>query len=182
MRPSLGAITLSLVLGWTSPAWAAPNVVVVLVDALRADRLGTYGHDPEISPRVDAFASQAVVFENTVSQNAWTVPSVASIFSGVDPQAHRVLQYDGGKMDTLSLEHDSLAEQFQAAGYTTAAFLKSKVIESSRGFDQGFGRCFGQGFGQGFGQRFGHWFGLRFGQGFGQGSHAPIGPWAHGPR
>ncbi len=128
-----------------APARAAapkPNVIVVLVDALRADILGAYGYKKRATtPNLDRFAGRSVVWENALSQNAWTVPCVASTFTGVDSQAHRTLRYQAKEnieMDTLSLAHNTIAEQFQSAGYTTAAFLKSVVIDSSRGFSQGF--------------------------------------------
>ncbi len=122
-------------------ASARPNVIVILMDALRADALGVYGNPRKPSPNIDRWAAGGSRWQTTVSQNAWTVPCVASLFTGLDPQAHRVLRYQASQaveMDTLSLAHDTLAEQFQAAGYTTGALLKSVVIDSSRGFSQGF--------------------------------------------
>jgi arylsulfatase A-like enzyme len=130
-----------------------PNVMVVLVDALRADRLGPYGfRERPTSPNLDRFAAQSVVFERAISQDGWTVPSVASLFSGVYPQTHGVLRFidpkshfegggEGGGpvlMDAMSQDHTTLAERFAAAGYATAAILKSDVINAGRGFEQGF--------------------------------------------
>jgi arylsulfatase A-like enzyme len=128
--------------GTAQAAAPRPNVIVILMDALRADVLGPYGYKKRpTTPNLDRFASRSVVWEGAMSQDAWTVPCVASLFTGVDPQAHRTMRYqekDRIEMDTLSLGHETLAEQFKGAGYTTAAFLKSKVIDSSRGFSQGF--------------------------------------------
>ncbi len=129
-----------------------PNVIVVLVDALRADRLGAYGFtERSTSPNLDAFAAQSVIFERAVSQDGWTVPSVASLFTGVYPQTHGVLRFIDPKthleeqldgqpvmMDAMSTDHHTLAEQFADAGYSTAAILKSDVINAGRGFEQGF--------------------------------------------
>ena len=126
------------------PAQAAtkPNVIVILMDAQRADVLGPYGYKlRKTTPNLDKFASGGMVWENVISQNAWTVPSVASLFSGVDPQGHRTLRFQVKsriEMDTMSLLHDTMAEQFKAGGYRTGAFIKSTVIDSSRGFSQGF--------------------------------------------
>lgn len=132
---------------------SAPNVVVVLVDALRADRLGPYGFtERPTTPNLDTLAGESTVFERAISQDGWTVPSVASLFTGVDPQTHGVLKFiDPGMqkdvedvapgavaLDSLSLEHTTLAERFRDGGYETAAFLKSDVINAGRGFDQGF--------------------------------------------
>jgi choline-sulfatase len=135
------------------PVGVRPNVIIVLVDALRADRLGAYGFDERpTSPNLDALAAQSIVFERAVSQSGWTVPSVASLFSGVYPRTHQVLRFIEPKahlegqaegtgpvlMDALSMDHETLAEQFSEAGYSTAAILKSDVINAGRGFDQGF--------------------------------------------
>ncbi len=119
-----------------------PNVIVVLGDAFRADKTGPYGYTArDTTPNLDRFSKRSTVFTNAIAPNAWTVPSVASLFTQVEPQAHRVLRYQVGErveMDTMSLDHQTLAEQFQASGYTTASLLKSMVIDSSRGFSQGF--------------------------------------------
>lgn len=119
-----------------------PNVLLILVDTLRADKIGTYGYSQrKTTPNLDAFASGGMVWERALSQNAWTVPSVASLFTGVDPQAHRTLNFRVGEKlatDTMSTAHDTIAEVFKAGGYGTAAFIKSTVISTSKGFSQGF--------------------------------------------
>jgi len=121
------------------------NVIVILADALRADRLGAYGYTARpTSPSIDALAKDSAVFVNAVSQDAWTIPSVASLFSGVYPRTHRALKYQKGKtveMDTLSMDHSTMAERFKDAGYATSALLKSPVIDSSKGYCQGFDTC-----------------------------------------
>lgn len=142
---SCAALVTSVALLATAPAQAQakkPNVLVILVDAMRADVLGPYGYKVrKTTPNLDKLAARGAVWERMISQDAWTVPCVASLFTGMDPQAHRTLRYDTKErkeMDAMSLEQDTMAEQFKAGGYTTAAFLKSVVIDSSRGFSQGF--------------------------------------------
>lgn len=118
----------------------APNVMVVMVDALRFDRTGPGGLR-DATPALSRFAARSVVFEHTIAQGAWTVPSVASLFTSVDPQVHRALRYQsGGRLpdDQLSDKFPTLAESFSAAGYDTAALLKSVVLTRDRGFAQGF--------------------------------------------
>ena len=125
--------------GRSSPA-SGPDVVVVLVDALRADRLGPWGATGP-TPAVDAFAAEAVVFDGAIAPSAWTVPSVASLMTGLHPQSHRVLKHRSGagiELDTLSPELLTLAEVFDAAGYRTGALLKSRWIDAEHGFAQGF--------------------------------------------
>lgn len=125
-----------------SGALAAPNVVVVLVDAMRAQNLSTYGYRlRETTPNLDRFAKRGVVFERCLSQAAWTVPAVASLFTSKDPQTHLVQRYNPKErleMDELSPAHDTLAEVFLRAGYQTVALKKSVVIDTNRGMGQGF--------------------------------------------
>jgi choline-sulfatase len=139
---ALAAVGGLLMLSPARAASPAPNVILILVDALRADKLGPYGYTARpTTPNLTRFASRGVVFENTISQAAWTVPSVASLFTGVDPQAHRVLRYNQSnrvEMDALSMGHQTIAEQFKGSGYSTAAIMKSIVVDSGRGFSQGF--------------------------------------------
>jgi arylsulfatase A-like enzyme len=140
---ALGAVTVGCT-RTPRPADAAtpPNVIVILVDTLRADKIGTYGYKQRATtPNFDAFAKGGMVWENVISQNAWTVPSVASLFTGVDPQGHRALNFKQGEKlatDTISDQHDALAESFKGAGYTTMAWVKSTVISTSHGYSQGF--------------------------------------------
>lgn len=123
-------------------AASKPNVILILVDTFRADKIGAYGYSKrKTTPNLDAFASGAMVWENAYSQNAWTVPSVASLFTGVDPQGHLCLNFRQGEKlatDTIADSQETLAESFKAGGYTTAAFIKSTVISTSHGYSQGF--------------------------------------------
>src|SRR5207248_2668430 len=67
---------------------AAPSVLVVLVDTLRADHLGCYGAAPSPSPVVDRLTRGGLVFEQAVAQSSWTMPSVATLFTGLHPRSH----------------------------------------------------------------------------------------------
>lgn len=111
-----------------------PNVVVVLNDALRADYLGVYGHTGGTSPRVDAFAREAVIFEEALAQASWTRPAVATIFTGLTPEAHGV----DGVHDTLSRAVPTLAEAFKEAGYGTGAFVANDILSPRFGYWRGF--------------------------------------------
>lgn len=135
-------VSLGLAQNHAEAAATQKNVIVILVDTLRADKLNAFGYTQRTTtPNLTRFASRSMAFDNTISAAGWTIPSVASVFTGVDPQAHKVLRYkqtERVEMDNLSLDHQTIAEQFQAAGYTTAGIMKSIVIDSSRGFSQGF--------------------------------------------
>jgi arylsulfatase A-like enzyme len=114
------------------------NVVIYLIDALRADHLGCYGYQKPISPHIDAFAKDAILFENSIAQAPWTRSSVASIFTGLYPQTHGVTCLE----DALPVEANTLAEILHAASYTTAAFITNGTVGTAFGFDQGFADFF----------------------------------------
>lgn len=111
-----------------------PNVVVYLVDTLRADRLGCYGHPKPTSPHLDRFAEGATLFENAVAQAPWTRPSVASVLTGLGPLSHGVRTLE----DRLPDAADTLAERLRAAGYRTAAFSTNAHVGEDTGLAQGF--------------------------------------------
>jgi arylsulfatase A-like enzyme len=137
----LGALTLP-----ACERSASPPIILILVDTLRADYLGAYGFDGGISPNIDALASESVVFERCFSQAPWTKPSIASLFTSLQPAVHQVLTHQGrfGKRDerptteTLSEEVVTLAEALRAAGYATGAFVANPWIRKTHGFGQGF--------------------------------------------
>jgi arylsulfatase A-like enzyme len=106
----------------------ARGVVLVVLDTLRADRLGCYGYQRRpTSPRLDALAGEAVLFESAISHAPWTVASVASILSGFpDMRA-----FDGQL-------RRSLVEELTAAGVRTAAFTEGGYFTAAFGFDLGF--------------------------------------------
>ena len=138
--------TWSLAVGWVLlgavSASARPNIVFVLVDTLRADRLGTYGSDRvDVSPNIDAFAEQAVVFEQAISQANWTVPSVASLFTGLYPASHGVDRdrNDQSSATALAPGTPTLSGQLRDAGYETVALIKNGVIGDQNGLSRGFG-------------------------------------------
>lgn len=126
---------------WGNPVILAPpgedrpqNVVIVLLDTLRADRLSCYGHPLETSPRMDRWASSSAVrFANVVAPAPWTLPSHASIFTGLDALRHGFNMW-GRAPDSLEMG----AEVFRRAGYTTAAITGGGVLHPSLGFAQGF--------------------------------------------
>jgi arylsulfatase A-like enzyme len=111
-----------------------PNVIVYLVDTLRRDHLGVYGHRRDTSPRVDAFARDAIVFDNAYAPSSWTRPSTASLMTGLSPSRHRAI----GRLDVVRPEHWALSEHFQAAGYRTLGFVTNPNVLAVWGFDQGF--------------------------------------------
>lgn len=117
-----------------SAAPLRPNVVVYLVDTLRSDHLGVYGYERDTSPALDAFARDAVVFDQAYSPSAWTRPACASLLTGLNPQKHRAMTRE----DTLGAELELLSEYLQALDYRTAGVVSNPNVIALWGFDQGF--------------------------------------------
>jgi len=116
------------------------NVVLIVVDALRADRLGSYGYAKPTSPHIDALARRGVLFERAVAQYPATGPSFGSLFTGKYPRRHGLSGMDpriwlGGDFN------QTLAEILAADGYQTAAILTGSLTRSS-GLARGFAWLF----------------------------------------
>ncbi|MEM1249630.1 MAG: sulfatase [Acidobacteriota bacterium] len=112
----------------------ARNVIVYLVDTLRADRTGVYGYGRGTTPRLDAFAQQSLVARHAVAQSPWTRPSVASIFTGLTTLSHGVNARNG----VLSEELVTLAEILGESGFATAGIISNPNVAGRFGFRQGF--------------------------------------------
>ena len=113
-----------------------PNIVLYVVDTVRADRLGVYGYEKPTSPRVDALAEGAVLFENAYAQSSWTRPAVASLFTGLLPPAHRTV----GRRSVLPEEATTLTEILSANGYEGLGLVRNPNVGAAFGFSQGFTR------------------------------------------
>ena len=111
----------------------ARNLLVLMVDTLRADRLGLYGHDRPTSPALDRFAQQARVFERAVSQSSWTQPAIASVMTGLSPIEHGVIE--GVPLFT---QQRTLAERAAEVGMATLGISSNPIVGSLEGFDRGF--------------------------------------------
>ncbi len=110
------------------------NVLVYLVDTLRADHLGCYGYDRPVSPAIDRLASESILFENAVAVSSWTRPTVASLLTGLSPAAHGVRKLE----DALAGTAETLPEILSAAGYATAGFSPNWHVSTKTGLAQGF--------------------------------------------
>ncbi len=116
------------------PGAPPPNIVVYLVDTLRADRLGCYGSAKPTSAALDGFARGAVLFEHAFAQSSWTRPTVTTLMTGLGPLAHGVTTLE----DKLPAAATTLAERLQAAGYRTAGFSTNPQVSVGTGLSQGF--------------------------------------------
>ncbi|MCB9916366.1 MAG: sulfatase [Planctomycetes bacterium] len=111
------------------------NVVLILIDTLRADRLSSYGYGVETSPSMDALAARGVRYDHAYSSSPWTIPSTASVLTGMSPPEHG-LGFTASYYLADSIT--TLAETFQAAGFTTGGIATNPLISPSRNFTQGF--------------------------------------------
>ena len=110
------------------------NVVFILVDTLRADRMSLYGYERQTTPVVDDLANHGIVFERVIAQSSWTKTSMASLWTGTYPAAHGVLRFD----NAIPREAVMPAEIFKAAGYRTVGIWRNGWVAPNFGFAQGF--------------------------------------------
>jgi arylsulfatase A-like enzyme len=132
-----------------------PDVILVTLDTTRQDHIGVYGYEREITPRIDEFAVDAVVFENAWSTASWTLPAHASMLTGKHPTSHGA-HYDtrrgdaklsevlgaerAGDVSVNRLPDDAvtLPELLKAVGYATAAFAGGPWLAPPFGLLQGY--------------------------------------------
>ena len=111
-----------------------PNLILYVVDTLRADRLGCYGYTRPTSPNVDAFARSALLFKDAVAQSSWTLAATASLLTGRIPPSHGAVDVGTALLPDVV----TLPERLRAAGYRTAAFVTNSLVSRSYGLDRGF--------------------------------------------
>jgi arylsulfatase len=112
-----------------------PNILLITVDTLRADRLGAYGFKLATSPAIDRLAAQGVVFERAISGASVTAGSHASIMTSRYTREHTI-GFENGETRLEGIT--TLAEIFNQAGYQTAAFVGNIILNRSIGLDRGF--------------------------------------------
>ncbi len=111
----------------------APNLILVVIDTLRRDHLGCYGYSRPTSPKLDAFAHDAALFDHCLAPSSWTEPSTASLLSGLYPPRHGCHEYA-----KLPDEVELLSEILTAHGYRTGGVSGNPNASPRFGFDQGF--------------------------------------------
>ena len=112
-----------------------PDIIFIVLDTQRADRLGVYGHPKAHTPNLDQFAGQAALFTQAISPAQWTIPSHASLFSGLYPTAHQVTQ----SSQSLSPDIPHLADVLAHNNYETIGFCNNPLVGIlDNGFKRGF--------------------------------------------
>ena len=136
------ALTLNLfllaLLPFSAAAATPPNVILITLDTVRADRMGFLGSKVNATPHLDALASQSVVFEHAYSQAPITPVSHATILTGTYPQYHGIRNFG----DRLPASAPLLPDILHAQGYRTGAFVGSIILDPKNGFASGFERGF----------------------------------------
>lgn len=103
---------------------SSPDVIFLVLDTQRADRLSCYGYPQQTSPHLDALAADATLFRHAYTPAQWTVPSHTSMFTGLYPSFHRTQQ----SFSKVPPELRTLAERLQDGGYFTAAFCNNPLV------------------------------------------------------
>lgn len=117
-----------------APLVRPPNVVLYVIDTLRADHLGCYGYERKTSPNIDALSRDGVCFEEVTAQSSWTKSSVATILTGLLPSVHGALDY----ADKLPQEVETVAEILAQNGYSTVAVVGNGFASGRFEVTQGF--------------------------------------------
>lgn len=120
-----------------APATGARNVVLIVMDTVRADHLSAYGYPRATSPNIDALAAGGVLFENAYATSPWTLPSHVSMFTGQYPFQHG--QSPRRNFSALGMQQLRLATVMRDHGYATAGFVSNTIWGSPwAGLPQGF--------------------------------------------
>jgi len=110
------------------------NILLITIDALRADHLGCYGYKRNTSPNIDKLARESVLFSWAVSQGAFTAPSIPSIMTAKYPISHGVMTWG----DSVNSSLVTLAEILKKNGFTTVSISANDFFSSIMGLDRGF--------------------------------------------
>lgn len=118
-----------------------PNVILISLDTLRADRLGCYGYSRDTSPNIDALAAESFVFSNAYSNSNWTLPAHTSMFTSLYPAQHQIVLkqwQQGNTYNPYDEPYYYLPQAFKNASYLTTAITGGGFVHSRYGFNRGF--------------------------------------------
>jgi arylsulfatase A-like enzyme len=140
-RAAVDFVRLKLAGGTVDPQSAAPersSVILISIDTLRADHLGCYGYERDVSPNIDGLAEAGVLFADALSTSSWTLPAHMSMLTSLYPSFHKMEK--GGRLGSVRLDESetTLAELLQPAGWATAGIVAHPFLSGEWGFDAGF--------------------------------------------
>jgi arylsulfatase A-like enzyme/Flp pilus assembly protein TadD len=133
----IGLLIAGLVSWFTVQSTRRPNLVLIVIDTLRADHLSCYGYDKIRTPNIDALADEGVLFLNATAHVPITLPSLSTIMSSTLPPTNGVHYNEGFYLDNSAT---TLAEILSGEGYRTLAVVAAVVLDSITGISQGFQR------------------------------------------
>ncbi len=110
------------------------NIILIVIDTLRADHLGAYGYARKTSPNIDALAAQSLVYERAISPAPWTTPAIGALLTSLYPTTLGI----DDRQSSLAEEHLLLSEVLQRRGWATGAVISHHFCSSRWNFDQGF--------------------------------------------
>ncbi|MFH1071154.1 MAG: sulfatase-like hydrolase/transferase [Candidatus Glassbacteria bacterium] len=113
-----------------------PNILLLVLDAARADRFGCYGYERPTTPNIDRLAAEGARFKQAYSTSSWTLPAHASLFTGLLPDENKTHSRHAWLVDRIP----TLAERLASKGYRTAAFSNNPYVDRSENLHRGFER------------------------------------------
>ena len=116
------------------------NVILISLDTLRADHLGCYGYKRDVSPNIDALASESFIFTNAYSNSNWTLPAHTSLFTSLYPVQHQIVlkTWSNGLFKEYEGPFFYVTEAFKDANFITIGFTGGAYVHSRYGFNRGF--------------------------------------------
>lgn len=111
-----------------------PNVILIVIDTLRADHLGCYGYARNTTPNIDKLANESILFKNIIAPSPWTCPSIGALFTSRYPASLGITEASINISDKFVL----LSEVFKEHNYKTHGIISSVYISSKYGYAQGF--------------------------------------------
>ena len=116
-----------------------PNVILVIIDTLRADHLGFYGYERNTSPCLDSLAAEGTTWMNTRAQASWTLPATASILTGRSVKSHGVtMNVSQERIFGMNSQLPTIATILHGEKYTSAAFFNIFLMSETFGYHRGF--------------------------------------------
>lgn len=133
------AVVLALLLLLSGCGGRKRNVILIIVDTVRADHLGCYGYLRDTSPHIDSLAAAGTIWSNVYAQSSWTLPATTTILTGLSERSHGVgMNVSAGEVYGMSEQMPTLATILASRGYRTAAFFNVYLMSPQFNFDRGF--------------------------------------------
>jgi arylsulfatase A-like enzyme len=115
-----------------------PNIILLVLDTHRAERMSIYGYQNDITPALGVLAEESTVFDWAIAPAQWTIPSHASMFTGLYPTVHQTYQ----SYNSLPEDVPTVAELLSQSGYETVGFSLSRCWRADNGPKRGFHQFF----------------------------------------